>query len=73
MTSLIVAVLSQQVNTSEKPPARRFFQCLKTEDPIKKEAIAKWGYRTKRVGKNLYYACIKGRIRGILKYARVAL
>ena len=27
------------------------------------------GYRTKRVGKNLYYACIKGRIRGILKYA----
>ena len=31
------------------------------------------GYRTKRVGKNLYYACIKGRIRGILKYARVAL
>ena len=29
----------------------------------------KSGYRTKRVGKNLYYACIKGRIRGILKYA----
>ena len=33
----------------------------------------KAGYRTKRVGKNLYYACIKGRIRGILKYARAAL
>ncbi len=32
-----------------------------------------WGYRTKRVGKNLYYSCIKGRIRGILKYARAAL
>ena len=31
------------------------------------------GYRTKRVGKNLYYACIKGRILGILKYARAAL
>ena len=31
------------------------------------------GYRTKRVGKNLYYACIKGRIRGILKYAQAAL
>ena len=36
-------------------------------------------YKTKRVGKNLYYACIKdyacikGRIRGILKYARAAL
>lgn len=41
MTSLIVAVLSQQVNTSEKPPARRFFQFLKTEDTIKKEAAAK--------------------------------
>ena len=37
------------------------------------EMSGKMGYRTKRVGKNLYYACIKGRIRGILKYARVAL
>ena len=36
-------------------------------------AVVFEGYRTKRVGKNLYYACIKGRIRGILKYARAAL
>ena len=56
-----------------------FFVCgfvdwnVDSEMSLTLASYKKSGYRTKRVGKNLYYACIKGRIRGILKYARVAL